>query len=107
MLFLFVIPVGVVGITLPHDRAKDMAYPRRNAFSLAHSAGGAGNSRLPGEAARADVTCRRQKTLPGHGTDLWVLGVQIPVSPPSAVVSISGHDHDHAAQNALSRMPIR
>ncbi len=88
MLFLFVIPVGAGfgNYLLPlMIGAKDMAYPRINAFALwlIPLAGIIMFSSffVEGGSAQAGWTSYQplaSKTfLPGHGTDLWILGVQI------------------------------
>ena len=88
MLFLFVIPVGAGfgNYLLPlMIGAKDMAYPRINAFSLwliplaalvmFSSFFVEGGSAQAGWTSYPPLT---EKTfLPGSGTDLWILGVQI------------------------------
>src|SRR5713101_7730434 len=88
MLFLFVIPVGAGfgNYLLPlMIGAKDMAYPRINAFALwliplaalvmFSSFFVTGGSAQAGWTSYPPLT---EKTfLPGHGTDLWILGVQI------------------------------
>ncbi|HEU0074682.1 MAG TPA: cytochrome c oxidase subunit I [Dehalococcoidia bacterium] len=88
MLFLFVIPVGAGfgNYLLPlMIGAKDMAYPRINAFSLwliplaavimFSSFFVEGGSAAAGWTEYPPVT---GKTFsPGQGTDLWILGVQI------------------------------
>ena len=89
MLFLFVIPVGAGfgNYLLPlMIGAKDMAYPRINALSLwliplaalfmfssFFVEGGSAAGRLD----RATRRSPSKTFLPGHGTDLWILGVQI------------------------------
>ena len=88
MLFLFVIPVGAGfgNYLLPlMIGAKDMAYPRINALSLwliplaalimfssFFVEGGSAARRLDGYPPLTEKTF-----CPGHGTDLWILGVQI------------------------------
>ncbi|HLF71245.1 MAG TPA: cytochrome c oxidase subunit I [Dehalococcoidia bacterium] len=88
MLFLFVIPVGAGfgNYLLPlMIGAKDMAYPRINAFSLwliplagvimFSSFFVSGGSASSGWTEYPPLT---EKTfMPGQGTDLWILGVQI------------------------------
>jgi cytochrome c oxidase subunit 1 len=88
MLFLFVIPVGAGfgNYLLPlMIGAKDMAYPRINALSLwliplaavimFSSFFVEGGSAAAGWTEYPPVS---SKTFsPGHGTDLWILGVQI------------------------------
>jgi cytochrome c oxidase subunit I len=87
MLFLFVIPVGAGfgNYLLPlMIGAKDMAYPRINALSLwliplaalimFSSFFVSGGSAASGWTEYAPLT---SKFMPGHGTDLWILGVQI------------------------------
>src|SRR6266545_4139734 len=88
MLFLFVIPVGAGfgNYLLPlMIGAKDMAYPRINAlalwliplaaFFMFSSFFVAGGSASSGWTEYPPLT---EKTFsPGHGTDLWILGVQI------------------------------
>jgi cytochrome c oxidase subunit 1 len=88
MLFLFVIPVGAGfgNYLLPlMIGAKDMAYPRINALSLwliplaaaimFSSFFVEGGSAQSGWTEYPPLT---EKTfMPGHGTDLWILGVQI------------------------------
>lgn len=88
MLFLFVIPVGAGfgNYLLPlMIGAKDMAYPRINAFSLWLIPLAAvilfssffvdGGSAAAGWTEYPPVSGRTFS--PGHGTDLWILGVQI------------------------------
>src|SRR3990172_965357 len=88
MLFLFVIPVGAGfgNFFLPlMIGAKDMAYPRINAFALwlIPLAGVVMFSSffVTGGSASAGWTEYPPLTgktfLPDHGTDLWILGVQI------------------------------
>ena len=88
MLFLFVIPVGagfgnyLVPLMIG---AKDMAYPRINAFALwliplaavimFSSFFVEGGSASAGWTSYPPLTART--FLPGQGTDLWILGVQI------------------------------
>ena len=88
MLFLFVIPVGAGfgNYMLPlMIGAKDMAYPRINAMSLwliplaavfmFSSFFVEGGSASAGWTSYAPVTLKT--FAPGHGQDLWILGVQI------------------------------
>ena len=88
MLFLFVIPVGAGfgNYLLPlMIGAKDMAYPRINAFSLWLIPLAAlvlfSSFFVEGGSAQAGWTSYPPLTgktfLPGSGTDLWILGVQI------------------------------
>jgi cytochrome c oxidase subunit I len=88
MLFLFVIPVGAGfgNYLLPlMIGAKDMAYPRINAFSLWLIPLAAvimfSSFFVEGGSAAAGWTEYPPLTgstfSPGHGTDLWILGVQI------------------------------
>jgi cytochrome c oxidase subunit 1 len=88
MLFLFIIPVGAGfgNYLLPlMIGAKDMAYPRINAFSLWLIPLAAlvmfSSFFVKGGSAQAGWTSYPPLTtktfLPGHGTDLWILGVQI------------------------------
>ena len=88
MLFLFVIPVGAGfgNSLLPlMIGARDMAYPRINAFSLWLIPLAAlilfSSFFVEGGAATAGWTeyppLTNKTFLPGHGTDLWILGVQI------------------------------
>src|SRR5688572_3152861 len=88
MLFLFVIPVGAGfgNYLLPlMIGAKDMAYPRINALSLwlIPLAGIVMFSSFFVEGGSADAGWTEYPPLtgptfnPGHGTDLWILGVQI------------------------------
>jgi cytochrome c oxidase subunit 1 len=88
MLFLFIIPVGAGfgNYLLPlMIGAKDMAYPRINALSLWLIPLAAlimfSSFFVEGGSAQAGWTSYpplSSKTfLPGHGTDLWILGVQI------------------------------
>ena len=92
MLFLFVIPVGAGfgNFLLPlMIGAKDMAYPRINAFALwliplaalfmFSSFFVEGGSAQAGWTSYPPLTgvSGGDKFLPGHGTDLWILGVQI------------------------------
>ncbi len=87
MLFLFVIPVGAGfgNYVLPlMIGAKDMAYPRINAFSLWLIPLAAlfmfSSFFVEGGSAQAGWTEYPPITLktftPGNGTDLWILGVQ-------------------------------
>src|SRR5581483_8140539 len=88
MLFLFVIPVGAGfgNYCLPlMIGAKDMAYPRINALSLwliplaglvmYSSFFVEGGSAASGWTEYPPLTTKT--FMPGHGTDLWILGVQI------------------------------
>jgi cytochrome c oxidase subunit 1 len=88
MLFLFVIPVGAGfgNYLLPlMIGAKDMAYPRINALSLwliplaaffmFSSFFVEGGSAAAGWTSYPPLTAKTFS--PGHGTDLWILGVQI------------------------------
>jgi cytochrome c oxidase subunit I len=88
MLFLFVIPVGAGfgNYLLPlMIGAKDMAYPRINALSLwliplaavilFSSFFVSGGSAAAGWTEYPPVSTKTFS--PGHGTDLWILGVQI------------------------------
>jgi cytochrome c oxidase subunit 1 len=88
MLFLFVIPVGAGfgNYLLPlMIGAKDMAYPRINALSLWLIPLAAifmfSSFFVEGGAAKSGWTEYAPMTLktfsPGHGTDLWILGVQL------------------------------
>jgi cytochrome c oxidase subunit I len=88
MLFLFIIPVGAGfgNYVLPlMIGAKDMAYPRINALSLWLIPLAAlimfSSFFVEGGSAQAGWTSYPPLTgktfLPGHGTDLWILGVQI------------------------------
>src|SRR5713101_2016719 len=88
MLFLFVIPVGAGfgNYLLPlMIGAKDMAYPRINAFALWLIPLAAlvmfSSFFVKGGTAQAGWTSypplSTKTFLPGHGTDLWILGVQI------------------------------
>jgi cytochrome c oxidase subunit 1 len=88
MLFLFVIPVGAGfgNYLLPlMIGAKDMAYPRINALSLWLIPLAAvfmfSSFFVDGGSAQAGWTSYPPVTLktffPGHGQDLWILGVQI------------------------------
>jgi len=88
MLFLFVIPVGAGfgNYLLPlMIGARDMAYPRINAFALWLIPLAAivmfSSFFVEGGAAQAGWTeyppLTNKTFLPGHGTDLWILGVQI------------------------------
>ena len=88
MLFLFIIPVGAGfgNYLLPlMIGAKDMAYPRINALSLWLIPLAAfimfSSFFVPGGSAQAGWTSYpplTEKTfLPGHGTDLWILGLQV------------------------------
>src|SRR6478672_13827542 len=88
MLFLFVIPVGAGfgNYLLPlMIGAKDMAYPRINALSLWLIPLAAlimfSSFFVEGGSAQAGWTeyppLSSKTFLPGHGTDLWILGVQI------------------------------
>src|SRR5262245_61905604 len=88
MLFLFVIPVGAGfgNYFLPlMIGAKDMAYPRINALSLwlipLAAAVMFSSFFIEGGSAKAGwteyVPMTTKQFSPGHGTDLWILGVQI------------------------------
>jgi len=88
MLFLFIIPVGAGfgNYVLPlMIGAKDMAYPRINALSLWLIPLAAfimfSSFFVEGGSAQAGWTeyppLSSKTFLPGHGTDLWILGVQI------------------------------
>ncbi len=109
MLFLFVIPVGAGfgNYLLPlMIGAKDMAYPRINAFSLwliplaavfmfssFFVEGGSAAGRLD----RATRRSREKTFMPGHGTDLWILGVQIlGISSVGGAHQLPRHDDDDA-----------
>ncbi len=89
MLFLFIIPVGAGfgNYLLPlMIGAKDMAFPRINALSLwlipLAAAVLFSSFLVDGGSAQAGWTeypplTGQEKFTPGHGTDLWILGVQI------------------------------
>jgi cytochrome c oxidase subunit 1 len=88
MLFLFIIPVGAGfgNYFLPlMIGAKDMAYPRINALSLWLIPLAAlfmfSSFFVEGGSAKAGWTeyppLTERTFTPGHGTDLWILGVQI------------------------------
>src|SRR5215213_5772192 len=88
MLFLFIIPVGAGfgNYVLPlMIGAKDMAYPRINALSLWLIPLAAffmfSSFFVEGGSAKAGWTeyppLTERTFTPGHGTDLWILGVQI------------------------------
>ncbi|HEX5370164.1 MAG TPA: cytochrome c oxidase subunit I [Dehalococcoidia bacterium] len=119
MLFLFVIPVGAgfANYLLPlMIGAKDMAYPRINALSLWLIPLAAiimySSFFVHGGAAQAGWTeyppLTEKTFLPGHGTDLWILGVQI-----LGIASVGGAINFlvtamtmRAPGMTLSRMPI-
>src|SRR5919106_2707994 len=119
MLFLFIIPVGAGfgNYLLPlMIGAKDMAYPRINAFSLwliplaavimfssFFVSGGSAQSGWTEYPPLTDNTF-----MPGRGTDLWILGVQI-----LGISSVGGGINFlvttmtmRAPGMTLSRMPI-
>jgi cytochrome c oxidase subunit I len=119
MLFLFVIPVGAGfgNYLLPlMIGAKDMAYPRINALSLwliplaavimFSSFFVEGGSASAGWTEYAPLTTKT--FMPGQGTDLWILGVQI-----LGISSVGGGINFlvtvmtmRAPGMTLSRMPI-
>jgi cytochrome c oxidase subunit 1 len=119
MLFLFVIPVGAGfgNYLLPlMIGAKDMAYPRINALSLwliplaalimFSSFFVEGGSASAGWTEYAPLTTKT--FMPGKGTDLWILGVQI-----LGISSVGGAINFlvtvmtmRAPGMTLSRMPI-
>jgi cytochrome c oxidase subunit 1 len=119
MLFLFVIPVGAGfgNYLLPlMIGAKDMAYPRINALSLWLIPLAAffmfSSFFVDGGSASAGWTSYPPVTLktffPGHGQDLWILGVQI-----LGISSVGGGINFlvttatmRAPGMTLSRMPI-
>jgi cytochrome c oxidase subunit 1 len=119
MLFLFVIPVGAGfgNYLLPlMIGAKDMAYPRINALSLWLIPLAAvvmfSSFFVEGGAASAGWTeyppLTTETFLPGKGTDLWILGVQI-----LGISSVGGGINFlvttmtmRAPGMTLSRMPI-
>ena len=109
MLFLFVIPVGAGfgNYLLPlMIGAKDMAYPRINALSLWLIPLAAiimfSSFFVTGGSAQAGWTSYPPLTsktfLPGHGTDLWILGVALigTSSIRRRRDQLPGHDHDDA-----------
>lgn len=119
MLFLFVIPVGAGfgNYFLPlMIGAKDMAYPRINALSLWLIPLAAlfmfSSFFVEGGSAKAGWTSYpplTEKTfLPGHGTDLWILGVQILgiASVGGAINFIVTVMTMRAPGMTLARMPI-
>jgi cytochrome c oxidase subunit I len=119
MLFLFIIPVGAGfgNFLLPlMIGAKDMAYPRINAFSLwliplaavimFSSFFVSGGSAAAGWTEYPPLT--DNTFMPGRGTDLWILGVQI-----LGISSVGGGINFlvttmtmRAPGMTLSRMPI-
>jgi cytochrome c oxidase subunit I len=119
MLFLFVIPVGAGfgNFLLPlMIGAKDMAYPRINAFALwliplaavimFSSFFVTGGSAAAGWTEYPPLT--DNTFMPGRGTDLWILGVQI-----LGISSVAGGINFlvttmtmRAPGMTLSRMPI-
>jgi len=119
MLFLFVIPVGAGfgNYLLPlMIGAKDMAYPRINALSLwliplaaffmfssFFVEGGAAQSGWTEYAPLTDDTF-----MPGKGTDLWILGVQIlGISSVGGAINFLVTTMTMRAPGmTLSRMPI-
>jgi len=119
MLFLFVIPVGAGfgNYLLPlMIGAKDMAYPRINALSLwliplaalfmfssFFVKGGAAQSGWTEYAPLTDDTF-----MPGKGTDLWILGVQIlGISSVGGAINFLVTTMTMRAPGmTLSRMPI-
>ncbi len=119
MLFLFVIPVGAGfgNYLLPlMIGAKDMAYPRINALSLWLIPLAAiimySSFFVHGGSAQAGWTeyppLTEKTFLPGHGTDLWILGVQIlGISSVAGAINFLVTTMTMRAPGmTLSRMPI-
>src|SRR5438874_1491005 len=119
MLFLFVIPVGAGfgNYLLPlMIGAKDMAYPRINALSLWLIPLAAlvmfSSFFIKGGSAQAGWTeyppLSTKTFLPGHGTDLWILGVQIlGISSVGGAINFLVTTMTMRAPGmALSRMPV-